>query len=174
MRAKSCCHGRFGKVPAPRWAGEHTASGCTSSYRRSTNKDVDTSGGFPQCYLRYYLSRTVSLYRVHLKWKEKDITLRARGLDLTHPYFVSITDLVFDEGDKLIIDPTEDEVRRTFGEADHLMIPFQTVTLIEEIKDERPRSEDKVRNFTVVQGDDAGPAPEDDSSSKEPDGPAED
>jgi hypothetical protein len=65
---------------------------------------------------------------------------------------VSITDLVFPEENKLIIDPSEDEVRKTFGEADHLMIPFQTVTLIEEIKEDKPPREDKVRNFTVVEG----------------------
>lgn len=104
------------------------------------------------------MSGTVSMYRVHLKWNDKDITLRARGLDLTHPYFVSITDLVFPEENKLIIDPSEDEVRKTFGEADHLMIPFQTVTLIEEIKEDRPPREDKVRNFTVVEG--RGDAPD--------------
>jgi hypothetical protein len=102
---------------------------------------------------------------VHLKWNDKDITLRARGLDLTHPYFVSITELVFEEQNKLIIDPSEDEVRKTFGEADHLMIPFQSVTLIEEIKDESPRPDSKVRNFTVVQGaeeEESEPPPEDD------------
>lgn len=98
---------------------------------------------------RYYLE-VVSLYRVHLKWNEKDITLRARGLDLTHPYFVSITELVFPEQNNLIIDPSEDEVRKTFGEADHLMIPFQTVTLIEELKEEAQSPKQKVRNFTVV------------------------
>lgn len=96
----------------------------------------------------------MSLYRVHLKWNEKDVTLRARGLDLTHPYFVSITELVFPEENRLIIDPSEDEVRKTFGQADHLMIPFQTVTLIEEIKDENAPSGEKVRNFTVVEGSD--------------------
>ncbi len=118
----------------------------------------------------------MSLYRVHLKWNDKDVTLRARGLDLTHPYFVSITDLVFPQENKLIIDPSEDEVRKTFGEADHLMIPFQTVTLIEEIKDDKPRSDDKVRNFTVVEGsgegssDEGGPdeAPEDPNTGGEP------
>ncbi|NBF41104.1 MAG: DUF1820 family protein [Spirochaetes bacterium] len=100
----------------------------------------------------------MSMYRVHLKWNDKDVTLRARGLDLTHPYFVSITDLVFPEENKLIIDPSEDEVRKTFGEADHLMIPFQTVTLIEEIKEDRPHREDKVRNFTVVEGSGEDPS----------------
>jgi hypothetical protein len=92
----------------------------------------------------------VSLYRVHFKWKEKDLILRATGLDLTHPYFVSITGIVFPDGKKLIIDPSEDEVKRMFGRSDHLMIPFQTVSLIEEIKDGKEENDAVVRNFTVV------------------------
>ena len=94
----------------------------------------------------------MSLYKVHFKWKDKEVTLRAKGLDLTHPYFVSITQLVFPEGPKIIIDPGEDEIRRTFGKADHLMIPFQTVTLIEEYQDERVEHPvtQKVRKFTLV------------------------
>jgi len=93
----------------------------------------------------------VSIYRVHFKWKDKDLILRARNLDLTHPYFVSITDLVFPEGRKLIIDPSEDDVRRMFGKADHLMIPFQTVALIEEFKDGEPEVGAVVRKFTVIE-----------------------
>ncbi len=73
------------------------------------------------------------LYRVHFKWKEKDVELMAKSLDLTHPYFVSIRDLVFPTEQKLVINPSEEEIRHTFGRADHLMIPFQTVSLIEEL-----------------------------------------
>lgn len=69
---------------------------------------------------------------------------------MTHPYFVSITDIVFPQGKNLIIDPSEDEVKRTFGRADHLMIPFQTVQLIEEFKDGDPDSGARVREFKVV------------------------
>ena len=93
----------------------------------------------------------MSIYRVHFKWKDKDLVLRARNLDLTHPYFVSITDLVFPEGKKLIIDPSEDDVRRMFGKSDHLMIPFQTVALIEEFKDGEPQATAVVREFKVVE-----------------------
>lgn len=78
-------------------------------------------------------SKLLSLYRVHFKWKEKEIQLTAKSLDLTHPYFVSIKDLVFPKGKKLIINPAEDEIIKTFGFAKHLMIPFQAVSLIEEI-----------------------------------------
>ena len=77
----------------------------------------------------------MALYRVHFKWKDKEIQLSAKSLDLTHPYFVSIKDLVFPTGKKIIINPSEDEIRKTFGRSDHLMIPFQSVVLIEEIKD---------------------------------------
>lgn len=75
------------------------------------------------------------IYRVHFKWKEKELQLKATNLDLTHPYFVSIKNLILNKESKLIIDPSEDEVRRLFGKAEHLMIPFQTVSLIEEFKD---------------------------------------
>lgn len=106
----------------------------------------------------------MSIYRVHFKWKEKELVLRARGLDLTHPYFVSITDIVFPDTKNIIIDPSEDEVRRTFGKADHLMIPFQTVNLIEEYKDGEPEQGAVVRDFRVIEEEGDGPdgPPDDD------------
>ena len=92
----------------------------------------------------------MSLYLVHFKWKDKEIELMARSLDLTHPYFVSIKGLVFPTEPKLVINPLEEEVRRAFGRADHLMIPFQTVTLIEELPD---NAEGKVVPFELIERD---------------------
>jgi hypothetical protein len=89
------------------------------------------------------------LYRVHFKWKDKEIQLTAKSLDLTHPYFVSIKDLVFTDMKKLIINPAEDDIMKAFGNSKHLMIPFQTVLLIEEV-DEQQRA---VRRFTLVDQD---------------------
>ena len=96
----------------------------------------------------------MSLYRVHFKWKDKEIQLTAKSLDLTHPYFVSIKDLVFPRKKKLIINPAEDEVTRAFGGARHLMIPFQTVSLIEELDEEKQSV--RVRAFTLVEGNEEG------------------
>jgi hypothetical protein len=97
--------------------------------------------------------RDLSLYRVHFKWKEKEVQLTAKSLDLTHPYFVSIKDLVFSDKKKLIINPAEDDIIKAFGNSKHLMIPFQTVVLIEEVEEQ----ENAVRRFTIVdQEDDAG------------------
>jgi len=92
-------------------------------------------------------------YRVHFKWKEKEVQLQARSLDLTHPYFVSIKELVFPTGKQLIINPSEDDIRRAFSGTDHLMIPVQSVVLIEELKEtgETPR----VMPFGIVDEADA-------------------
>lgn len=88
------------------------------------------------------------LYRVHFKWKGKEVQLTAKSLDLTHPYFVSIKDIVFERDQQIIINPTAEDVRRTFGRAEHLMIPFQTVALIEEF----PEAEsNRIRPFTLVE-----------------------
>jgi hypothetical protein len=97
------------------------------------------------------------LYRVHFKWQGKEVQLTAKSLDLTHPYFVSIKDIVFKRDQQIIINPTAEDVRRTFGRAEHLMIPFQTVALIEEF----PESEsDRIRPFTLV--DEEPQEPDDD------------
>ncbi|MFW5643715.1 MAG: DUF1820 family protein [Alkalispirochaeta sp.] len=83
------------------------------------------------------------IYRIHFTWKEKSRIIESRSLDMTHPYFVSITGLIFPEKSAVIIDPDGDELRREFGESDHLMIPFQSVQLIEErTKTEEPRLRD--------------------------------
>lgn len=88
----------------------------------------------------------MSLYRVHFKWKEKEVQLTAKSLDLTHPYFVSIKDLIFSDKKKLIINPAEDDIIKAFGNSKHLMIPFQTVLLIEEVEER----EGAVHRFTIV------------------------
>jgi len=99
----------------------------------------------------------LSLYRVHFKWKEKEVQLTAKSLDLTHPYFVSIKDLVFSDKKKLIINPAEDDIIKAFGSSKHLMIPFQTVLLIEEVEER----EGAVRRFTLVdQENNSGSDPE--------------
>lgn len=78
----------------------------------------------------------MAFYRVHFKWNDKEVKLTAKSLDLTHPYFVSIKEIVFPKGKKLIIDPQEEEIQRVFGESNHLMIPFQSVLIIEELSEE--------------------------------------
>lgn len=73
--------------------------------------------------------------------------MNCRALDMTHPYFVSLEKLVFPEQSKVIIGPDDDELRREFGEARSVMIPFQNVQLIEMLEEETELTKAKVIQF---------------------------
>jgi len=91
------------------------------------------------------------IFRVHFKWKEKDYILKASSLDMTHPYFVSIKDLLLPEEGGLLINPGDDDLRKQFGKTTQLMIPFQSVSLIEEYKEDPDTSKGRVKPFSVVE-----------------------
>lgn len=74
----------------------------------------------------------MNIFRVHFTWKEKEYELKARSLDMTHPYFVCIKDLVLPADNGVLINPADDEIRKNFSEVRQLMLPFQSVSLIEE------------------------------------------
>ncbi len=74
----------------------------------------------------------MNVFRVHFTWKEKEYILKAHSLDMTHPYFVAIKDLILPEKNSLLINPADDDIRKIFGEVRQLMLPFQSVSLIEE------------------------------------------
>lgn len=94
----------------------------------------------------------MSVYKIHFTWKEKDHTLKARELDLTHPYFVSVRGLIFPQSGGVIIDPNGDELRKDLGDAEHLMIPFQSVKMIEELGSKPAESSPgKVIQFSGVE-----------------------
>ena len=48
-----------------------------------------------------------------------------------------------------VINPAEEEIRKTFGSSDHLMIPFQTVILIEELPE---NAAGRVMPFELIDG----------------------
>ena len=95
----------------------------------------------------------MSIYRVHFSWKGKEVSLKARSLDLTHPYFVSIKDLILPKNSSLIINPAEDDFRKEFSEAKHIMLPFQSVSLIEELPEENAEGP-KTLNFVKKEKED--------------------
>ena len=85
----------------------------------------------------------MNVFRVHFTWKEKEYTLKAYSLDMTHPYFVSIKDLVLPEKSSLLINPADDDIRKIFGEVRQLMLPFNSVSLIEEFTKDPDKKEDE-------------------------------
>lgn len=78
----------------------------------------------------------MNVFRVHFTWKEKEYILKAHSLDMTHPYFVSIKDLVLPEESSVLINPADDEIRKNFGQVRQLMLPFQSVSIIEEFTED--------------------------------------
>ncbi len=105
----------------------------------------------------------MGMFRIHFTYEKKEIVLLAENLDMTHPYFVSIKNIELPKSSPLIIDPNRDSVEKQFGQAYHLMIPFQSVTLIEELPEEKHKAS---KHFSVVDrssGDD-----ENDEEQREP------
>ena len=84
-----------------------------------------------------------NIFRVHFTWKEKQYELKAHSLDMTHPYFVSIKDLVLPEDSGVLINPADDEIRKNFGNVRQLMLPFQSVSLIEEFTEDPDEKSDR-------------------------------
>ncbi len=59
---------------------------------------------------------------------------------MTHPYFVCIKDLILPEEKSYLINPADDEIRKHFGGVRQLLLPFQSVSIIEEyIEDPDPK-----------------------------------
>lgn len=78
----------------------------------------------------------MAVYRVHFTWKEKEYTLKSTSLDMTHPYFVAIKNLVLPQEKSYLINPADDEIRKNFEGVRQLMLPFQSVSLIEEYRED--------------------------------------
>ncbi len=97
----------------------------------------------------------MNVFRIHFTWKEKEYTLKAHSLDMTHPYFVSIKDLILPQESSLLINPADDELRKQFSEVRQLMLPFQNVSLIEEFRydPDQDKSQDPPAKGEVVISD---------------------
>ncbi|MFW5801806.1 MAG: DUF1820 family protein [Spirochaeta sp.] len=92
----------------------------------------------------------MSIYKIDFLYKEKQYSLKAHELDMTHPYFVSLTRIILPQ-EKVIIDPHTEEIRKLFGNTEQLMIPLQNVELIEILRqDPDTKTETKLRSFPVV------------------------
>ncbi len=88
------------------------------------------------------------MYKITFKYDTKIFEIHAKTLDMTHPYFVSIKGLFFEDQSNLVITPNGDEARKKFGQCKHILIPLQNVNLIEEIDDKG-----KIKKFNVLDKD---------------------
>ena len=94
----------------------------------------------------------MSVFRIHFTYEKKEFILLARSLDMTHPYFVSIKDIELPKSSDLIIDPNRDTLEKHFGDSYHIMIPFQSVSLIEELREDSPHDRKPKSHLSMVTG----------------------
>jgi len=72
---------------------------------------------------------------------------------MTHPYFVCIKDLILPKENPVLINPADDDIRQNFAGVRQLMLPFQSVSLIEEYTtdpDDRKEEQATARGEVVV------------------------
>lgn len=79
------------------------------------------------------------MYKVYFTLKDEAYELVAASLDLSHPYFVSIKDLDLDYEEGLVVNPHLENTRKRFQNTTNIMIPFQTVHLIEKVPERGER-----------------------------------
>ena len=82
------------------------------------------------------------MYKVHFRLQDEDFELFANSLDLSHPYFVSIKDFDFSYQEGLVVNPHLENTKKRFRDTTTIMIPFQSVILIEVIRAKDPLKND--------------------------------
>lgn len=75
------------------------------------------------------------LYRIAFHNNGKVYELYCRGVISSNLWgFIELSDLVFGEGDGLVIDPTEEKMRDEFEGVEVLHLPMHSVVRVEEVK----------------------------------------
>lgn len=84
------------------------------------------------------------MYKVHFRLQDEAYELYANSLDLSHPYFVSIKDFDFSYQESLVVNPHLENTKKRFRDTTTIMIPFQSVVLIEIIKNREPHKKENL------------------------------
>ena len=75
------------------------------------------------------------LYKVVFINKSKVYELYSRDVFSSEIYgFIYIADLVFDQSQRIVIDPAEDKLKEEFENVNVLHLPIQSIIRIEEVK----------------------------------------
>ena len=74
------------------------------------------------------------LYKIIFFNQGKVYEIFAKGVSSSGLWgFVEVTDLVFETGEGLVVDPTEEKMRQEFEHAKVLHLPIQSVVRVEEV-----------------------------------------
>ncbi len=80
-----------------------------------------------------------TLYRVSFINHGKLLELYAGRVASSDLYgFIELSDLVFDSGDSVVVDPTEERLRDEFGQTEVLHLPMHAVMRVEVVRRRQP------------------------------------
>jgi hypothetical protein len=83
--------------------------------------------------------RTKKLYKVTFLSEGKMLELYARHVGGSSLWgFTEVGELVFEQGEGVVVDPTEERLREQFADTRVLHLPMQTIVRIEEVEKRGP------------------------------------
>jgi len=96
------------------------------------------------------------LFKVHFKLEDEDYQLVAADLDLTHPYFVSIKEMDLDYEEGMVVNPHLENTKKRFKDTNNIMIPFQSVILIESVPPRKEKPKHRLEVVSMTEDDNKG------------------
>lgn len=98
-----------------------------------------------------------SVFRIFFTSQGKGYELYARQVTQGEMYgFVEISEIVFGEKSRIVVDPGEESLRNEFGNVRRLLIPYHAVSRIDEVEKE---GSGKVFSITGAAGSDSAASP---------------
>lgn len=95
-----------------------------------------------------------SLFRIFFTSQGKGYEIYARRVDQSEMHgFVEIRDIVFGEKSSIVVDPTEESLKKEFGSVKRVLVPFHAVNRIDEVE-----KEGTSRVLSLAGGDPPAPA----------------
>ncbi len=80
------------------------------------------------------MSKQDTLFKIIFHNHGKVYELYAKGVTSSGLYgFVEVHELVFEDGDSMVIDPTEEKMREEFANVTSLHLPMHSVVRVEEV-----------------------------------------
>lgn len=76
-----------------------------------------------------------ALYRISFINHGKLFELYARRVEAAELYgFTAVSELVFGDGNQVVVDPTEERLREEFGQTEQLLLPMHCIVRIERVR----------------------------------------
>lgn len=85
------------------------------------------------------MSKKKTIYRIYFNSQGKSYELYAREVLQADLYgFVEIRQLLFGEKSSIVVDPSEESLKKEFADVERLLLPFQAISRIEQVEKEGP------------------------------------